>query len=244
MNCLADEDRSHGMRAGNMNDAEFDRYVESYEAMHRQSIAFAGTEPSYFAEYKVGFAAQVAGTCRAILDFGAGTGNSIPHFRRHFPEARLTCADVSQKSLEFASRRFPGDERFVRIEENNVPAEAGSFDLIFVACVFHHIAPARHQHWLAELLRLAKPGGRLILFEHNPLNPLTLKAVNSCEFDKDAILIRHGEMGTRMLDAGWQSPKTRFHVFFPGFLGPLRPLERYLGGVCIGGQYSISVQKN
>ena len=226
-----------------MNDAEFDQYVESYEAMHRKSIAFAGTETSYFAEYKIAVAAKLISGCQSILDFGAGTGNSIPYFRRYFPEAVLTCADVSERSLEFASRRFPGRESFVQINERSVPLPDDSFDLIFTACVFHHIPESEHQLWLRELRRIATPNGKLILFEHNPANPLTLRAVNTCEFDKDAVLIPNRKMSARFADAGWKIPTTRFHVFFPGFLGKLRPMEKYLDWIPMGGQYSIIAQK-
>ena len=36
---------------------------------------------------------------------------------------------------------------------------------------------------------MLKNDGQLIIFEHNPLNPITRKIVKECEYDEDAILL-------------------------------------------------------
>ena len=61
------------------------------------------------------------------------------------------------------------------IENNRIPAEADSFDVVFSACVFHHIPHGEHLNWLQELHRITRPGGLIAIFEHNPLNPLTVR---------------------------------------------------------------------
>ncbi len=221
-----------------MSDAEFDRYVHHYEAMHRKSIGFSGCEPEYFARYKVNFASRHSRDRSVVLDFGAGTGNSIPHFRNYFPGSELVCADVSGDSLEYAAGRFPGNERYIRFGDR-LPLANDSASLCFAACVFHHILPQEHVRWLTELFRVTRPGGMLAVFEHNPRNPLTRKAVDRCEFDKDAILIRPETLRAAMAAAGWSDLKLHYHVFFPGFLARLRPVEPLLAWLPLGGQYSI-----
>jgi len=225
-----------------MSAPEFDRYAEHYEAMHQRSIAFSGCEPEYFAEYKIAFAALVARNPSTIVDFGAGIGNSIPHFRRYFPQARLICADNSAESLALAAQRFPGPERMVTVDET-LPLEESSSGLTFAACVFHHIEPNAQGHWLRELLRVTSRDGVLVLFEHNPYNPLTRKAVAGCEFDRDAILIRARTMVKALSEAGWRDIRLRYHVFFPQTLAPLRLLEPALGWLPLGGQYSVTARR-
>ena len=226
-----------------MSAPEFDKYAEQYEVMHQKSIAFSGCEPAYFAEYKVAFAASLARNPTTIIDFGAGIGNSIPHFRRYFPQAMLICADNSAESLALAAQRFPGPERMLTIHET-LPLEEGASDLTFAACVFHHIEPNAHKLWLRELLRVTSREGVFVLFEHNPYNPLTRKAVAGCEFDKDAILIKAGTMVNVMSEAGWRDIRLRYHVFFPQALAALRVLEPALGWLPLGGQYSVTARRH
>lgn len=228
-----------------MQEAEFDRFADEYDAQHRRNIAVTGEEPSYFAAYKVRvFAADVAAVAAPrVLDFGSGIGNSIPHFRAFLPRAELTCADVSERSLALARSRFPGPERSLRIEPDRIPVPDATFDAAFSACVFHHIPHEEHGRWLGELLRVVRPGGALAIFEHNPLNPLTVRAVNTCPFDVNARLIRAGRFARAFREAGWREPRLRYHLFFPRALSRLRWLEPHLASVPLGGQYSILALK-
>ena len=50
---------------------------------------------------------------------------------------------------------------------------------------------------------MLKPGGMLFVFEHNPLNPLTRHAVNTCVFDENAHLILARTMNNRVRKAGF-----------------------------------------
>src|SRR3954452_9486078 len=124
--------------------AEFDKFAEEYLAVHARNIRISGEEPEYFARYKVEevrsrLVSSGQGLPAAILDFGAGIGNSLPHLARAFPTAQITGLDVSEKSLDLAAARFPIAARLVHFDGVNIPLEKTSFDLIFSACVFHHI---------------------------------------------------------------------------------------------------------
>ncbi len=226
-----------------MNEAsEFDGYVEQYDKDHRASIKLSGEEPGYFADYKIRTLRHLATTWQLsaprILDFGAGIGASVPAFRTYFPDETVTLADVSEASLRFARETHGDREAQIAIRDGRIAVESGSFDVVFTACVFHHIPHDEHNAWLSELRRIVRPGGRIVIFEHNPLNPLTLHAVRTCPFDVNAHLIKAGEMRRRVTAAGWQSAKVDFHVFFPAALSALRPLEQHLKWCPLGAQYA------
>src|SRR6266542_6061039 len=97
-------------RNGVLAGAEFDNIAHEYRSLHAANIKISGESPEYFAEYKIrDVAALTAGEkVSRILDFGAGIGASVPYFRRYFPEAGLTCVDVSKVSLNIGESRFPG----------------------------------------------------------------------------------------------------------------------------------------
>ena len=223
--------------------AEFDGLADQYYEQHKSNIGLSGESPEYFASYKIVDLRRIIDTLNievsSILDFGSGIGNSIPHFRMHFPDTHIICGDVSQRSIEIARARFPGAERHVLIPADAIPLPDASVDIAFTACVFHHIPHELHAHWLKELKRVVRPGGVITIFEHNPYNPLTVRAVNTCPLDMNARLIPAREMKRRMEDAGWHMPEIRYRIFFPGFAAPLRPLEKYLQRFFIGAQYFI-----
>lgn len=227
-----------------MEEAEFDKHALAYEDQLRNSIAITGEDPTFFAEYKIElFSKWAQPKPRSVVDFGSGIGNSILYFRKHFAESEITCADVSQKSLAHASRRFPGQEQSLVITSEGIPAPDQSFDAAFSACVFHHIPHEEHGFWLKELFRVVRPGGVMAIFEHNPLNPLTVYTVKTCPFDENARLIYANGLQARCRDAGWQVSKTRYHVFFPRFAAGLRIVEPTIAWMPLGAQYSVLARK-
>ncbi len=226
-----------------MKEAEFDRFAEEYRAIHAGNIRASGDSPEFFAEYKVLDIARRLKHARCvahtILDFGAGVGNSVPHFTRYFPNAALTCADVSAKSLEIAQSRFSGLAEFRKIDESGLGEFRQRFDVIFSACVFHHIPHERHVGWLSRLLKVARPEALLAVFEHNPWNPLTVRAVNNCPFDINARLIDARKMRRAVAAAGWRNVESQYRIFFPGQLAALRGLERAMTWLPLGAQYVV-----
>lgn len=226
-----------------MSQAEFDAYVDDYDAQHAASIRLSGEAPDFFAEYKAIAAARALAaeglSPRAIMDFGAGAGNSVAPLQQQFPEAALTAVDVSAASLARCRSRALRPIETVCYDGERLPFDAGSFDMVFTACVFHHIPGAQHVALLSEIRRTLRPEGRFVLFEHNPWNPLTQHAVRTCPFDANAVLISGPEMKRRLRAAGFADVRLTWRLFFPGPLAALRPLERGLGWLPLGAQYSL-----
>lgn len=226
--------------------AEFDALADEYRVVHKDNISITGEAPEYFSEYKIADLSRAATHLKLrstnILDFGSGIGNSLPYFRKYFPGSDVVCADVSERSIEIAQTRFPGVEKYLLID-GTVPLPDSSQDIVFSACVFHHIPHEEHLHWLGELLRVTKPGGILAIYEHNPLNPLTLRAVNTCPLDVNAHLIRGNVMARRTKAAGWSAADVAYKVFFPSALSALRPMEDRLEWLPLGAQYRMIARK-
>ena len=225
-----------------MKESEFDKYAEDYDAILKNSTRLFGEETDFFAEYKVrdlfDYITRENKPKELILDFGSGIGNSIPWFRKYFKESSLICADVSSKSLEISSRRFPGKEKYL-VLENGIGMPDNSIDIIFATCVFHHIPKEEHLFWLFEMKRVLKENGVIFIFEHNPLNPLTRKTVSQCPFDENAVLISMNEFALKLKNVGFRKIDYSYRLFFPNQLAFLRPIEKYLRKVFLGAQYFI-----
>ncbi|MGZ5086482.1 MAG: class I SAM-dependent methyltransferase [Usitatibacter sp.] len=220
---------------------EFDRYAKSYDQVLVESMPEGLAEDGYFARYKVDLMARLlrgrgAGT---LLDFGCGTGRSLAFIRAAFPIARLTGFDESAESIAVAAGAVPD----ARLTCSWPDIEAQSFDAVFAANVFHHIAPGERLAWLERCARVLSPEGRLFWFEHNPLNPLTRRVFERCPFDVGASMIPRAEALPLMEKAGLQVVRTGYTLFFPRPLALLRPLEPLLAAVPLGAQYYIEAAR-
>ena len=226
-----------------MTKAEFDSYADTYYQEHKANVKITGEDPEYFAEYKIAdlatYLAKARASCGRITDFGSGIGNSIPYFRRYFPGTALSCADVSVRSAQLAQNRYPGYETYLLIEAEKIPISDASQDLVFSACVFHHISHKDHELWLRELLRITRPGGVLAIYEHNPLNPLTVRAFNTCPLDQECPPYRSPEFTSSMFGGGMVQCEHCLPVILSPTLAYLRPLEQRLGWLCLGAQYRL-----
>lgn len=224
-----------------MGKAEFDFVADDYSHQHAASIRLSGEEPSFFAEYKVADVAKALAAIDAdpadILDFGCGIGESLPFLRSYFPHAALHGIDVSSECVRLAQARLGTAASLSSYGGNRLPFADESFDLVFTACVFHHIPPADHARALREIRRVLRPGGHFFLFEHNPWNPATRHAVANCPFDANAILISAPDMRRRLFAAGFASAERQYRLFFPHILRALRPLEGWLTWLPLGAQY-------
>lgn len=210
---------------------KFDEYAQSYDGLHQSSIAASGEPTEYFAEYKLRCLQRLGvGRGDAILDFGCGIGNLTEQLVRELDVVHGF--DPSDRSLETCQRRAPSAVLHER--EEDIPD--ARFDFAVLSGVLHHVAKAERVDLLRRVATKLRPGGRVVIFEHNPLNPLTLKAVRDCPFDDDAVLLWPWEVRELVQYAGYRDARLDYIVFFPRALSPLRPLEPSLRGVLLGAQ--------
>lgn len=229
-----------------MNESEFDQFADEYRKLHANVITASGEAPEYFAEYKIADMVDHASArnveIRDILDFGCGVGTSSPYFLKYFPGANIVGADVSSKSLDIARGRFGQQVSYSLINET-IDLPDNTFDAAFAACVFHHIPWEEHEKWLKEIHRVVKPNGFVAVFEHNPWNPLTVRAVNNCEFDANARLMTPYHLRSQLSRTGWRKIRQHYRIFFPRALASLRFLEDRMQWLPLGAQYSVTAQK-
>jgi 2-polyprenyl-3-methyl-5-hydroxy-6-metoxy-1,4-benzoquinol methylase len=214
--------------------SKFDDCATEYDALHAESIGASGESTAYFAEYKFSCVERLGlPKSASILDYGCGIGNLTERLVTTFSDVHGF--DPSKRSLEVAQKRAPSAHYYESPE--GIPQ--GKFDAIVISCVLHHVPPAARPALVRALHDKLAPNGRLIVFEHNPLNPLTRRAVAICAFDDDAILLWPWEAKRLLANNGFAEIRLDYIVFFPRSLAVLRPLEPKLARLPIGAQVMV-----
>jgi SAM-dependent methyltransferase len=215
---------------------KFDDYAKSYEGLHRASIAASGEDPAYFHDYKVECLRRKELLRGPLLDYGCGTGNLTERFARVIGELHeLHGYDPSTESLAEARERAPSAK--LHTEPKTLPR--GHFATAVLSGVLHHVPPRDREDVLATVRAALRPGGRIVVFEHNPLNPVTRRAVAACPFDDDAILLWPWQARRLLRRAGFEDVTLDYIVFFPKPLAFLRGLEPRLRRLAIGAQQML-----
>ena len=215
----------------------FDDYANSYCAELSKNHRYIPGNTDWYSEYKVKLARKLnVDIPNSVLDYGSGVGLSLPYLKRYFQNASICAFDTSIASLEVAKSNNP----WVNL------CEPGSkFDLVFVAGVVHHMSTTDREEEIKKIVTRVNPGGRILVFEHNPFNPITRRLVSTCEFDKDANLVsKHklkqffGALGEEV-----EVEYEGFCLFFPPALRRISGLERMLISMPFGGQYYVQFRK-
>lgn len=219
----------------------FDRFKDNYnDLMQKQHRIFG--DISYYSEYKVFLAKKLLNNHQIlnILEYGCGIGRNLKYLKNAFPKAIIYGTDISNGSLEIAKKNNP----FVNIVKlQELDRFENYFDLIFIAGVYHHIEPQIRENVTRNIYLLQKNGGNTIVFEHNPYNPVTRMMVNTCEFDKDAVLLSKRELIDLFKRTGFIEIGSGYTLFFPPRLKKLNFIEPYLRVLPLGGQYYVIFKK-
>lgn len=105
-------------------------------------------------------AAVAARPGQKVLDIAAGTGTSAEPFADAGVE--VIAADLSEGMLAVGRARRP-DITFVQADVTNLPFEDRTFDAVTMSYGLRNVAD--YPRALAELYRVTKPGGRIVVLE-------------------------------------------------------------------------------
>jgi SAM-dependent methyltransferase len=224
----------------------FDAYVETYQKEIQRSIGFIRQDVDFFIELKAGIIKKLAlknfrnPAEIKILDIGSGVGLTDSHLSGFF--RNLHGVDVEEGVVQKAKERNPS-VCYQLYNGLNLPFGDNFFDMVFTINVMHHVKPSGWSSFLNEARRVLKPGGKIAVFEHNPINPLTRLAVSRCEFDRDAALLRKGLLKNLFMKSMFVLDENAYIVFFPFRNKIFRSAELFLRWLPLGAQYYITGTK-
>ncbi len=97
-----------------------------------------------------------------VLDVGCGTGRWIRRYRAL--GFRVTGVDATDGMIRIAKNRDSGPSMLVG-EAGALPFPDGYFDLVSDVTVIQHVPMAAQGAAFAEMVRILKPGGRILILE-------------------------------------------------------------------------------
>lgn len=136
----------------------------------------------------------VSGLEGEILEVGAGTGLNLPHYER---ATRVVAVEPDASMARQLHKRVLNAAVPVEVvtgSAESLPFADESFDTVVVTFVFCSVEDPAGA--LAEVRRVLRPGGRLVLLEHvrgegrverwqNRLTPLHRKLAGNCHLNRD-----------------------------------------------------------
>ncbi len=145
-----------------MSSSHFDTIAHDYD----------GSLPAHVVEHylrkRTAFVVRHCPRGRA-LDVGCGTG--VLAQRLADAGYEMTGVDPSAGMLDVLRARA-AQVRAVQGSGPALPFASDSFELVLTVAVMHHIAdPADIRRTLSEMVRVVRPGGSILIWDHNPRNP-------------------------------------------------------------------------
>jgi demethylmenaquinone methyltransferase/2-methoxy-6-polyprenyl-1,4-benzoquinol methylase len=123
----------------------------------------------------------------AVLDIAGGTGDLAARFADIVgPEGRVVLADINDSMLKVGRDKLLdngrlGNLEFVQADAQCLPFPDDSFDCVTIAFGLRNVTDKDAA--LRSMLRVLKPGGRLLVLEFSkPANPLLSKAYDTYSF--------------------------------------------------------------
>lgn len=221
----------------------FDRYAPNYDDLLKDPLRdrFAGGS-EFFIRQKCRIVERrllrhFGRRPLRVLDAGCGQGTALAMMDGTI---HAFGSDISWPMLTDAVRRGP-----VTLQEPyQLPFADDTFDAAYAFCIYHHIPDADHVRHLSELRRVVKPGGEVLVFEHNPYNPVTARIFARAPIDRGCHMIAPPALRGTFRSAGLQQIDQGYLLFVPEPLHPLLgAIEPALAWLPLGGQYFVSGRK-
>lgn len=129
------------------------------EAMRREILSIAKFKPG-----------------DVILDVGCGTGVFFEVLKRQYPAQKIIGVDPDSQSLEIAKKRLAQHRNIELIQAfgEAIPLASGSVDVVFSTLALHHMPNEAKRKTIAEMHRVLKPEGTVVITDFGPSRSLLL----------------------------------------------------------------------
>lgn len=187
---------------------------DAYSAPHWSFYKTSGQQTAQFLATTVKRHGNGASSPR-ILEWGCGPGRVIRHVPDAFNDsAQVFGSDYNPESIAWCTRAIP---RVTFIQNGLHPplhAESDFFDVAYSISVFTHLSESVCNEWIAELHRVIRPGGILIITTNgDSIIPFMLPDEKQIYSTKGYVTRDKFEEGKKMFFACHAPAYLRQHLF-------------------------------
>jgi ubiquinone/menaquinone biosynthesis C-methylase UbiE len=205
----------------------FDRYDDAYF----QDLAERYRTRNRFARQRIAnvFSLLPPLAGKRVLDVGCGMGTFAIEAGRHGAHAvGLDLASAALPAALAVARSEQADAAFVRADAAVLPIRSGSVDVALAADFTEHLDGETLDRIAAELARVVKVGGQLIVYTPSPSHFLErLRDVGVLKQDSSHIGLRPaGELAAAFEAHGFVTMRREY---LPSHLPLLKSVERWFG---------------
>ncbi len=176
------------------------------------------------------------------LDFGCSSGRVVRVLAAAYPDVEWHGCDPIPDAIEWAGANLPGIDFRLSPERPPLSYDDEAFDAVFAISIWSHFAQGAALDWFAEMRRIIRPGGRLLVTTHGE-QTIVHTAREGLRSDEQLAEVRHSlaqhgfwyaaefgeagdhgvanpDWGTAFLSAEWLlaklTPEWRVLLFRPG----------------------------
>jgi SAM-dependent methyltransferase len=213
----------------------FAKNYRSNSGYKRQHRAFAFPPPYYIYEtYAMDYRAyaedgrQTAAEIKALLepylafdaqpltivDWGCGPGRIVRHWPQLIGERHtIIGCDYNTLYIDWCQKHISDVQFSQNGLEPPLPLPEASADAVYGLSIFTHLSESNHYAWAAELRRILKPGGVLVLTVQGDQSRYKLLPAELVLYDKGELVVRGFNKEGHRLYAAFQPPALMVQLF-------------------------------
>jgi SAM-dependent methyltransferase len=129
-----------------------------------------------------------------ILEWGCGPARVIRHLSMFHPVDQFTIfgTDYNERMIDWCRSSLPKMDFRINALKPPLDHASGFFDFVYCLSVFTHLSEEMHHAWLAELLRVTRPGGVILLTLHGDYYRRKLLPDELVRYNAGEIVVRDG----------------------------------------------------